>query len=198
MTVEPSVVPGLLFLAGELVALAAIGYVIVRVALRESDDRVALAQGLVVGPAIWGVVVNLVMYALPGLAGAVPRAGYSCSRWPPSWYGAPRNRFARGCAQRRGFALATVALFCGRARLPPDCWAIMDDAAIRLGLPASIRAGRVSTRVALEPGNAQLHTTMAPPMLLTGCWPRRGVPDLAFVRGAARSIRLDDFASPWS
>ena len=71
MTVDPSVVPGLLFLLAELVALAAIGYVIVRVGLRETDDRVALAQGLVVGPAIWGVVVNLVMYALPGRAGAV-------------------------------------------------------------------------------------------------------------------------------
>ena len=71
MTVDPSVVPGLLFLLAELVALAGVGYVIVRTALREKDDRVALAQGLVVGPAIWGVVVNLVMYVLPGLPGAV-------------------------------------------------------------------------------------------------------------------------------
>ena len=66
MTVDPSLVPGLLFLLAEFVALAAVGYVIVRTALRESDDRVALAQGLIVGPAIWGVVVNLVMYAGAG------------------------------------------------------------------------------------------------------------------------------------
>ena len=71
MTVDPSVVPGLLFLLAELVALAAVGYVIVRVALGETDNRVALAQGLVVGPAIWGVVVNFAMYALPGMPGAV-------------------------------------------------------------------------------------------------------------------------------
>ena len=70
MTVDPSVVPGLLFLLAEFAALAAVGYVVVRAALRETDDRVALAQGLVVGPAIWGVVVNLIMYAVPGLAGA--------------------------------------------------------------------------------------------------------------------------------
>ncbi|MCY4110001.1 MAG: hypothetical protein OXG11_13360, partial [Chloroflexi bacterium] len=71
MTVDPSIVPGLLFLLAELAALAGVGYVIVRVALRETDQRVALAQGLVVGPAIWGVVVNLVMYALPGMPGAI-------------------------------------------------------------------------------------------------------------------------------
>ena len=69
MTVDPSVVPGLLFLLAEFAALAAVGYVVVRAALRETDDRVALAQGLIVGPAIWGVVVNLVMYAIPGHAG---------------------------------------------------------------------------------------------------------------------------------
>ena len=68
MIVDPSIVPVLLFL---LVALAGVGYVIVRVALRETDQRVALAQGLVVGPAIWGVVVNLVMYLLPGMPGAI-------------------------------------------------------------------------------------------------------------------------------
>ena len=64
-----TVVPGLLFLLAELVALAAVGYVIVRVALGETDNRVALAQGLVVGPAILGVVVNFAMYALPGMRG---------------------------------------------------------------------------------------------------------------------------------
>ena len=71
MTIDGAVVPGLLFLLAEFAALAAVGYVIARVALRETDDRVALAQGLVVGPAIWGVFVNLVMYALLGLAGAI-------------------------------------------------------------------------------------------------------------------------------
>ena len=71
MTIDGAVVPGLLFLLAEFAALAAVGYVIVRVALRETDPRVALAQGLVVGPAIWGVVANLVMYALPGMAGAI-------------------------------------------------------------------------------------------------------------------------------
>ena len=45
MTVDPSAVPGLLFLLAELVALAAVGYVIVRVALRETDDRRCAGAG---------------------------------------------------------------------------------------------------------------------------------------------------------
>lgn len=54
MTVDPTVVPGLLLFALELVALAAIGYVVARVALQQSDDLAALAQGLVIGPALGG------------------------------------------------------------------------------------------------------------------------------------------------
>ena len=77
MTVDPSVVSGLLFVLAELAALAGVGYVIVRVALRETDHRVALAQGLVVGSAIWVVVVNLVMYALPGMPAALRDGGNS-------------------------------------------------------------------------------------------------------------------------
>ena len=54
LTVDPAVLPGLLLLLAELAALAAVGYVVVRVALRQDDERMALAQGLVVGPALWG------------------------------------------------------------------------------------------------------------------------------------------------
>ena len=71
MTVDPAVVPGLLLLALELLALAAVGYVAARVALRQSDDRLALAQGLVIGLALWGLIVNFAMHLLPGLAGAL-------------------------------------------------------------------------------------------------------------------------------
>ena len=51
MTVDPTVIPGfLILLLAELSALTAVGFVVVRVALRQSDDRMALAQGLVVVP----------------------------------------------------------------------------------------------------------------------------------------------------
>ena len=45
MTVDPAVIPGLLLLAAELLALAAVGYVVARVALRQTDDRLALGRG---------------------------------------------------------------------------------------------------------------------------------------------------------
>ena len=45
MTVDPAVVPGLLLLVLELVALAAVGYIVARAALRQTDHRLALGQG---------------------------------------------------------------------------------------------------------------------------------------------------------
>lgn len=71
MTIDPSIVPGLLLLAAELLVLAAVGYVVVRVALGQTDDLLALAQSLVVGLALWGLIVNFVVYLVPGLAGAL-------------------------------------------------------------------------------------------------------------------------------
>ncbi len=55
MTIDPAVIPGLLLLAAELFALTTVGYVVARVALRQPDDRLAMAQGLVIGPALWGL-----------------------------------------------------------------------------------------------------------------------------------------------
>ncbi len=71
MTVDPTVIPGFLILVLELSALTAVGFVVVRVALRQSDDRMALAQGLVVGPALWILIVNFMLHLWPGLTGAV-------------------------------------------------------------------------------------------------------------------------------
>ena len=71
MTIDPPIVPGLLLFAAELIVLAAVGYVIARVALRQSDEVLALAQGLVIGLALWGVIVNFVVYLAPGLGGAL-------------------------------------------------------------------------------------------------------------------------------
>ena len=71
MTVDPGIAPGLLLLAAEFIVLAAVGYVIARVALRQTDDVLALAQGLVIGLGLWGVIVNFVVYLVPGLAGAL-------------------------------------------------------------------------------------------------------------------------------
>ena len=176
MTVDGSVVPGLLFLLAEFAALAAVGYVVVRVALRETDNRVALAQGLVVGPAIWGVVVNLVMYALPGLAGAV--AGWifvlalaAILAWRAPESIRPRLRTALV------FAIVALALFwIGLASR--QTITILDPQA-RIGLAASIRAGGFPPELPWNPGTpSPYHYGM---FILSGLLAPPSGPDLAFV-----------------
>ncbi len=175
MTVDPSVVPGLLFLLAEFAALAAVGYVIVRVALRETDDRVALAQGLVVGPAIWGVVVNFTMYAIPGLAGAVVGwifvlALAAVLVWRAPKPVRPRLRMAAG------FAIAALAVF-WIALASRQTW--IPHIPVHLGLSASIRAGGFPPELPWNPGSpAPYHYGVN---LLTGLLAPPSGPDLAFV-----------------
>ena len=185
MTVDPSVIPGLLFLLAELVALAGVGYVIVRVALRETDHRVALAQGLVVGPAIWGVAVNLIMYLLPGMPGAI--AGWvfvlalagvlvwrSRARVIPSE--AEESGILPHPRTAAGFALAALALF-WIALASRQTLSII-DAANHLGLAASIRAGVFPPELPWNPGKPVPYHYGA--YLLNGLLAPPSGPDLAF------------------
>ena len=176
MTVDPSVVPGLLFLLAELVALAAIGYVIVRVALRETDDRVALAQGLVVGPAIWGVVVSLVMYALPGMAGAIAGWIFVLALAVVLVWRAPepvRPRLRAAAA----FSVAARALFW--VALASRQLMTIPDAALHLGMAASIREGGFPPEIPWHPGTpAPYHYGSN---MLRGLLAPPSGPDLAFV-----------------
>ncbi len=175
MTVDPSVVPGLLFLLAELVALAAVGYVIVRVALGETDNRVALAQGLVVGPAIWGVVVNFAMYALPGMPGAVAGWIFVLALavvliWRAPMPVRPRLRVAAA------FSVAALALF-WVALASRQTW--IPGIPIHLGLSASIRAGAFPPELPWNPGvPAPYHHGVD--MLVGLLAPPMG-PDLAFM-----------------
>ena len=138
MLIDPGVVPGLLLLAAELVVLAAVGFLVVRVALGQSDDLVALAQSLVVGLALWGLITNFVIYLLPGLAGALVAwavvlglgAGIAWRR---------RERIGVQPRVAAGFAVAVLALLwvalAGRQLLPnPDPY-------IHHGFIAAMRAG---------------------------------------------------------
>ena len=176
MTVDSAVIPGLLFLAAELIALAAVGYVVVRVVLRQSDDRVALAQGLVVGLALWGVIVNFVMYVVPGLAGAIVGWGVTLTLGAVLAWRAPRAIRPRPRVAA-GFAVAVLALFW--AALASRQLMLIPDPPIHLGLAATIRAGgfppelpwNVGTLVRYHHGTDLLVGLLAPPM----------GPDLAFV-----------------
>ena len=177
MTIDGAVVPGLLFLLAEFVALAAVGYVIVRAALRETDDRVALAQGLVVGPAIWGVVVNLVMYALPGLAGAVVGWIFVLALAAVLVWRAPKPIRPR-LRMAAGFAIAALAVFwialASRQTLgEPAPW-------VYIGLAASIREGGFPPEFPWNPGTPASYHYGA--HLLSGLLAPPSGPNLAFVQ----------------
>ena len=138
MTIDPAVIPGFLLLIAELIALAAVGFVVVRVALRQTDDRLALAQGLVVGLGLWGVIVNLVLHVAPGLAGVVVgwvvtlALGAGLVRHAPASIRPPGRTLA-------GFAVAALAMFgvalAGRQLLT------LPDAVTHVALAASMHVG---------------------------------------------------------
>ena len=176
MTVDPTVLPGLLLLAAELVALAAVGYIVVRVALRQADDRVALAQGLVVGPALWGLIVNFVMYAVPGLAGAAVGWGIMLILGAVLAWQSP-DRLRPQPRVVAGFTVAVLAL----------CWAGLasrqlmgvPDPEIHLGLAATIRAGGFPPELPWNSGTVvRYHYATS---LLVGLLAPPTGPDLAFV-----------------
>lgn len=138
MIVDPAVVPGLLLLAAELVVLAVVGFAVARVALGQTDDLLALAQGLVVGLALWGLITNFVVYLAPGFGGALVGwlvvlalgAGIAWRR---------RERLGVRPRVAAGFAVAVLALLwvalAGRQLMPnPDPY-------IHHGFIAAMRAG---------------------------------------------------------
>ena len=176
MIVDPAVLPGLLLLAAELAALATVGFVVVRTALRQDDELSALAQGLVVGPALWGLIVNFVMYAVPGLAGAaVGWAVILMLGAALAWRSPARLRLpARTVAW---FAAAVLVL--GWAALASRQLLGSANPHTDLGLAASIRFGGFPVALPWHPetpapyhyGASLLAGLLAPP---TG-------PDLGFV-----------------
>ncbi|MCY3913764.1 MAG: hypothetical protein OXG43_11050 [Chloroflexi bacterium] len=176
MTLDPAVIPGLLLLAAEFIALAAVGYVVVRVVLRQDDDRMALAQGLVVGLALWGVIVNFVMYVVPGLAGALIGWGVTVGLGAVLAWRAPRPIGPRPRVAA-GFAVAVLALLW--VALASRQLMVIADPQTHLGLAATIRAGgfppespwNAGILVRYHHGRDLLVGLLAPPF----------GPDLAFV-----------------
>ena len=138
MTVDPAVVPGLLLLAAELVTLAAAGYVLARVLVQQTDNRLALAQGLVVGPAFWGMLVNFLLLLLPGRAGAL--FGWVVLLVLVTalvWRNPSASEISPGTIAK--FGLVWLAVF-GIALTARQAL-IIGDAHLHLGLAAPIQAG---------------------------------------------------------
>ena len=149
MTMDLTALPGLLVLALELCVLAGVGFVVARVVLRQGDDLMALAQGMVIGPALWGLVVNFAMRAVPGGAGTlvgwvvmVTVGGWLAWRAP-----AVRRTSPRGVA---GFVVVALGLL----------WVVLAsrqmlsivDAYLHLGLAASMQAGEFPPAFPWHPG----------------------------------------------
>ena len=176
MTLDPTVIPGLLLLAAELIALAAVGYVVVRVVLRQADERVALAQGLVVGLALWGVLTNFTLYIVPGLAGAA--VGWTILMAVGVGLAWRTNRRIRPQIRTvAGFSVAVLALLW--VALASRQLMGVPDPQTHLGLGAAIRAGgfppeapwHADTVVRYHHATDLLVGLLAPPV----------GPDLAFV-----------------
>lgn len=175
MTFAPSVLPGLLLLAAQLLVLAAVGYVVARVALHQRHVVLALAQGLVIGPALWGLPANFILQLVPGQAGSL--ASWSLTlvltaalaRRSATSLHVPARTLA-------GFSLATLGLFW--AALASRQLLSIPDEDIHLAISATIRAGQFPPVLSWIPdqplpyhyGADLLIALLSPP----------GGPDLAF------------------
>ena len=177
--VDPAVLPGLLLLAAELAVLAAVGFVVVRVALGQDDELSALAQGLVVGPALWGLIVNFIMYAVPGMAGAAVGWAVTLILGAALAWRSP-GRLRPPARMVVGFAGAVLVL--GWAALASRQLLQVSDPYITLGLAASIRAGGFPVALPWHPDTpAAYHSYHYGANLLTGLLAPPTGPDLAFV-----------------
>ncbi len=176
MTVDSNVLPGVLLFALELLALAAVGFVVARIALGQRNAPLALAQGLVIGPALWGLIVNFIMFLLPGMAGAIAAwvvvLGIGAGL---AWRAPSELRLSARTATV--FVAAALALLwlalAGRQLLS------LADTEIHLGLAASIRAGGYPPVLPWNPGQpAPYHYGVD---MLVGLLAPPSGPDLAFV-----------------
>lgn len=169
MTVDPGVLPGLLLLALEMLALAVVGYIVARVALRQQYAPLALAQGLVIGPAIWGLVANFLFHLLPGPTGTLGAwmvtlafGAWLVWRTPKAWRVPPR--------EVAGFAATVLVVFW--VALAARQLLITPDEPFRLGLAALIQAGNWPPAIPWSPwqpvpyhyGAALLAARLAPPV----------------------------------
>jgi hypothetical protein len=138
MTVDPTVLPGLLVLALELLALAGVGFMVARLVLGQADDRMALAQGLLIGPAIWGLIANFVMFVVPGLAGGIVSWALTLTLGAGLAWRAPSAPLP-SLRIFAGFAAAALALYW--VALASRQLLTIPDPEIHLELAAAIRAG---------------------------------------------------------
>ena len=137
-------------LALELLVLGAFGFIVARVVLHQDDLLSALAQGLVIGPALWGLTINFVLHVVPGLAGTLlvwltlVAVGAWLARRAPSELRLPVRTVAAFVAA--ALALFWIALASRQLLTNPD--------PIHLALAASIQAGNWPPTLPWNPDQA--------------------------------------------
>ena len=149
MTVDAAAIPGLVFLGLELLALAGVGFVVARVGLRQDDDPMALAQGLVIGLALWGLIANFAMFVVPGLAGAITAWVVTLALGAGLGW---RARWALRLPPRTVAWFVVVALVLFWVALASRQLISITDPDIHLGLAAAIRAGGWPPALPWNPG----------------------------------------------
>ncbi len=139
VTMDPAVLPGLLLLGLALAVLAAMGFLVARMALGQTDCAMALAQGMVIGPALWGLAVNVLLNvtvgrgaALAGWVVILAAAVVLVRRAPHDWRVIRRTVAWFGVAALTLFSVALA----GRQLLG------IADPTIHLGLAAAAQAGQ--------------------------------------------------------
>jgi hypothetical protein len=173
--VDTTVLPGLLLLALELLVLAAAGYTVARLALRQSDELLALAQGMLIGPALWGLIANFVLHLAPGRGGALL-----------SWMALLALAIGLAWRSRRrlrpkvfnAIGLGTAAIFTLWAMLAARQLLHITDAEAHLGLASYIGAGGWPPVFSYNPGQPLLYHYGAD--LLIGLLAPPVGPDLPF------------------
>ena len=149
MTVDAAAIPGLVFLGLELLALAGVGFVVARVGLRQDDDPMALAQGLVIGLALWGLIANFAMFVVPGLAGVIAAWVVTLALGAGLGW---RARWALRLPPRTVAWFVVVALVLFWVALASRQLISITDPDIHLGLAAAIRAGGWPPALPWNPG----------------------------------------------
>ncbi len=189
MSVDLTVVPGFVLLLAEFAALAAVGYVVARVALRQDDVRMALAQGLVIGLALWGLITNFVLYAVPGMAGAAIGWGLTLGLGAVLAWRAPA-RIRPTPRVLAGFVAAVLALFW--IALASRQLLTFSDPQLHLGMAGAFRAGGFPPELSWSPGEPLRYHYAA--QLLVGLLAPPFGPDLAFAAEVLGAYAWTGFA----
>ena len=112
---------------------------VARVVFDQTDNRLALAQGLVIGPALWGLLANFILHLIPGLAGALCTWVVTLALAAALAHQVP-NRLRVSLRTIAGFSLASLAVFW--IALASRQLLSIPDEDIHLAISATIRAGQ--------------------------------------------------------